>query len=662
MNSDNKIGLMSVTDLEGKTFIIPGYQRGYRWESQQVTELLKDLTSFMKGSSSGFYCLQPLVVKRCTPNLDAFKNDIIKALDNDESVVVDKVSEVLSTSISWEVIDGQQRLTTIYILRRLLAPTENEPFSISYSTRERSETFLKDLQKKTQEEADVNIDYSHMFNAYKAAEGWLQIKEKKEKDIRTCLLNVINNRVKFIWYESVNEKPIDVFTRLNIGKISLTNSELIKAILLNRSNYPEETSASFFSLQMEIAAKWDEIENNLQNEEFWLFLNNSTYSEPTRIDFIFEIIFSKDLYGLKSSMEDYNEVVGNDRYSVFRYFAEATEYYQKDQSVSERLKGIWGKVVSLYNTFVEWFNDKYYYHYAGFLIWEKEETKGDKFNLLRNLYVKWDGSDKVQFRNYLIAEIRKSLGNTKASRLKELHFDKDKGIIKKFLLLHNIQDILENQEVQKDKYELNAFYKFPFHLFKKEVWNVEHIDSATTNELTTPKQRRAWIQAAIYAIEKFKNVDELRDRLHEIIAQKGKDDIPDFEEIHNRVEALFPYEDKLNIPEGGNRNEDNERMHIWNLTLLDEGTNKSYKNSIFSVKRSFIIFKEKGLHCYLNTDGKVVSDNQKAIAFVPSCTKQVFMKYYNPDPTNLLTWGRSDAEAYLKDIQEKVKCFFAPEV
>lgn len=658
MVSDNKIGLMSVADLEGKKFIIPGYQRGYRWESQQVTDLLKDLTVFMQGGSSGYYCLQPLAVKKVTPDLGVFKDSVNKALDSDESVIVERVSEVLSTSISWEVIDGQQRLTTIYILRKLLSSSENEPYSISYSTRTGSETFLKELQKKTEKDADENIDYYYMRRAYQAASDWLEQQEKQDKSLRSDLLDVINNRVKFIWYESVNEKPIEVFTRLNIGKISLTNAELIKAILLNRSGYPDETGASFFSLQMEIAAKWDEIEYALQNEEFWLFLNSPTYSRPTRIDFIFEIIFNKDLFGLKSSMcGHYDEFIGNDRYSVFRYFAAATEHYLKGMSVSERLKGIWGKVVSLYNTFIEWFNDKYYYHYVGFLVWEKEETKGDKFDLIRNLYCKWDGVDKVKFKEYLVDEIQKTLGHKKVSELNQLQFDKDKIIIKKILLLHNIQDVIENQEVQKDKYELNVFYKFPFHLFKKEVWNVEHIDSATTNELTEPKQRRAWLLAALYAIEKLKNVDELRNRL--IMIQKEKGDIPDFETLHSRVEELFPNNDKLKTPEDAN--DDNERMHIWNLALLDEGTNKSYKNSIFSVKRSFIIYKERGMHCFLRDDGKVEFDKRKAIAFVPSCTKQVFMKYYNPAPTNLLTWGRSDAEAYLEDIKEKVKCFLAPE-
>jgi uncharacterized protein with ParB-like and HNH nuclease domain len=79
---------MPINDLlkEKKNFIIPAYKRGYRWTKRQVEELLNDIRDFQKESESkpkeAFYCLQPLVV-----------------------------SEIES---GWVLIDGQQRLTTIY--------------------------------------------------------------------------------------------------------------------------------------------------------------------------------------------------------------------------------------------------------------------------------------------------------------------------------------------------------------------------------------------------------------------------------------------------------------------------------------------------------------------------------------------------------------------
>ena len=280
---------MSVADLSGKRFLIPNYQRGYRWESQQVTDLLKDLKSFMEGSNSGYYCLQPLAVKKVTPDIVSLRDSIEKALYEDDEMVIERLSGVLSDTISWEVIDGQQRLTTIYILIQLLQKSKNEPYSLSYTTRDKSHSFLKDIHSKTKKEAEDNIDFLHMYQAYHAADNWLKDKDPDDSNnLRGRLLDVIQNRVKFIWYESIGENAIKVFTRLNIGKISLTNAELIKATLLNKSNYPDETGLSFISLQMEMAKKWDEIEYAFQNEEFWLFLNDVSNVKPTRIDFLFE--------------------------------------------------------------------------------------------------------------------------------------------------------------------------------------------------------------------------------------------------------------------------------------------------------------------------------------------------------------------------------------
>lgn len=96
--------------------------------------------------------------------------------------------------------------------------------------------------------------------------------------------------------------------------------------------------------------------------------------------------------------KQYDEIVGHDKYSVFRYFAAAIEHYQLQFSTTERLKKMWECVVSLYNTFVEWYNDKEYYHYVGYIIWDAEENHKSVFNILRNLYSRWELIDKQQFK------------------------------------------------------------------------------------------------------------------------------------------------------------------------------------------------------------------------------------------------------------------------
>ena len=270
--TDNVIDLKSVCELSGKNFFIPSYQRGYRWIGQQVKDLLDDIEEFRKNSNGvGFYCLQPLVVKEYRDSNDTLKTNLKQILENETSAedFRQTLIDTINRSSKWEVIDGQQRLTTLCILLTYL--TQESPYEIEYETRNGSADFLKNILTKTKTEADKNIDYHHMRIVREEIDSWFKDKEeKKDFDIKEYE-ETICNRVKFIWYESKKENPIKVFTRLNIGKISLTNAELIKALFLNTSNFDSSSEHYLRLRQMEIASEWDSIEFTLQNDEFWLF-------------------------------------------------------------------------------------------------------------------------------------------------------------------------------------------------------------------------------------------------------------------------------------------------------------------------------------------------------------------------------------------------------
>ncbi|MBF1070607.1 MAG: DUF262 domain-containing protein, partial [Prevotellaceae bacterium] len=96
------IGLKTIYELLGLNFFIPSYQRGYRWTEQQVRDLLQDILDFTtKDKEKGeFYCLQPIVIKCC----------------EEETIKQHNLSSNLDDNIWYEVIDGQQRLTTIHII------------------------------------------------------------------------------------------------------------------------------------------------------------------------------------------------------------------------------------------------------------------------------------------------------------------------------------------------------------------------------------------------------------------------------------------------------------------------------------------------------------------------------------------------------------------
>ena len=149
--SENKIELKSIPQLLNLNFFIPSYQRGYRWTTQQVKDLLEDIRDFsqQKHQEGEFYCVQPLVVREM--------NEQEKKQNSLEG--------------KWyEVIDGQQRLTTIYLILLCLEKDIKEKettksYQLKYQRelgRDRSLDLLLHIK-----EVNLNhIDAYHLTKAY----------------------------------------------------------------------------------------------------------------------------------------------------------------------------------------------------------------------------------------------------------------------------------------------------------------------------------------------------------------------------------------------------------------------------------------------------------------------------------------------------------------
>ena len=100
------------------------------------------------------------------------------------------------------------------------------------------------------------------------------------------IYQVLTESVFFIWYEiDETEDPIKLFTKVNLGKIPLTNAELIKALFLDQTNYESENDIE----RIHRGIAWDKIEHRLQEESFWKFLTNSE-NYVTRIDLLFNLL------------------------------------------------------------------------------------------------------------------------------------------------------------------------------------------------------------------------------------------------------------------------------------------------------------------------------------------------------------------------------------
>lgn len=643
----NTLELKSIAELQDMAFYIPAYQRGYRWTQQQVKDLLKDILEFSgKKGNASIYCLQPLVIVKRLSDEDSVMKRIHEAKDLNE------VRHLLKEQ--WEVVDGQQRLTTI----RLILEVLQQPhfYDIEYETRKNSASFLDGIMNGIPDSnVKENIDYYYIKQAVNCTNNWL-----KGKDIDR-FRNVLLHQVKFIWYETQENNPKEVFTRLNIGKISLTNAELIKALLLNKSNFPNDGYSTVRLRQQEIAMEWDVIEYTLQSNEFWLFLNEPGNERSTRIDFIFDMICQEDMLHCK----DDQEIQMNGDLKTFRYF---NHYFETQKQKEEAIQTIWEKVKEIFQTLQEWFDDKELYHYIGFLI-----CIGKSVNRIYRQWTRY--ATKSAFReNYLMKAIKESI------RYKDIEntvYEVDAEVPQEFkggvkqncrpiLLLHNLQTVINQNNVlaENKKYREGVFYKFPFHLYKSEDWDVEHIDSNTENKLNDIQSQREWLLNAYFGLqgEAFKEIRKNIKDFFEKFTGKNyeQSEDPDKQKARNeRFEELRSSIDDIN---GNIRLSQIEKNKIWNFALLDSSTNRSYGNAIFPAKRRVIIGKDQGKRFFpptVDENGAIVECKvqEGQSSFIPPCTKSVFLKYYNAASSDFNTWNKEDAIAYMNNVKDTLKEF-----
>ena len=630
------ITLKAINDILGKCFFIPDYQRGYRWGRQQVEDLLNDLLEFSEEVSESqdterIYCLQPLVIRQR-------KNSDHNSTDEQPHM----------NAIVYNVIDGQQRLTTIKIILSCLG--EGNLFSVEYQTRPYSKGFLDNILTQSGEEWKKNADFYHMYQAKETISKWLSdhqgdILNDKQDDklsLNETLKSIIKERVHFVWYEmdelpqTGRRRPTEndelaferkVFTRLNIGKIGLTEAELVKALFLGSNNFPSTDSTEEKLLTLvEIANDWDKIEYRLQDDRFWLFFHDVGYDKPTRIDFILDIV-------QRMGITDGNYYAG-DMHPTFRYFYDGFKTAANKQLY---LKNQWENISRVYNILEEWYNNAELYHYIGYLT---VIAKPD----VRNLINEYNVRNKHSFVDYLKGEIKNLCGNNRGIDFNQLYEEEGqpkKVKTKPILLLHNVLTLL-NQNAQlldKEEYRLPDFFRFPFHLFKKEDWEVEHIRPNSLQDYDGPTKKSAR-NKYVFILEQYQD-EHIQTALARYHSQSETE------------EAFRELWDTINNSDTNKELTETNKNLIWNYTLLDGTTNTEYGNACFAIKRDFVLKKETGIKPVLKEENNRIKLTEKEeTAFVPICTKNVFSKSYTDYPDNLKYWTEKDAAFYRFDMEK----------
>lgn len=531
-------------------FFVPSYQRGYRWGKTEVVRLLDDIYS-CDGDS---YYLQPVVVRK--------------------------------NGNKYELIDGQQRLTTIYLIYHYMNNVSGDlryapKFSLEYATRKKSASFLQSVDMARKEE---NIDFWFICNAYESIEQWFK---DKDEQIFGNIDKCFNEKVQIIWYEvnDSDDEAISLFARLNIGKIPLTSAELVKAMFLSR----DTRLGIDENVRQEIALQWDNIERDLHKDNFWYFLTNqSIASYQTRIDLVLDLVAGKK----KNSRENY--------YTFFKF----DEMRQK-----KPVREIWRKIQKTFLLLKDWFENHELYHKIGYIIASKELTLSEVYNLSLN-------KTKAEFIAALDASIRNSMEGVHSELTYENAADQKK--IKKLLLLFNVESVRQNGEHTQ---------WFPFDKFKvidngKVAWSLEHIHAQQSDRLRDKKAWKEWLNTHIESIKVVAGNE--KNLIAKMEAALHKSDLrgEDFDKIQQ--EAIDVLSEKGNIGD----------IHsVSNLALLKASDNAALSNSVFDVKRNEII--------KMDSEGKYIPFCTRMV---------FLKYYTSSADNQLHFWGQSDREAYLAAI------------
>ncbi len=629
-------------------FTIPSYQRGYRWESgdginpneesKQVDDLLNDLTRFITENTSqkANYYLQPLMVKPRKSNITG--------------------------EWEWEVLDGQQRLTTILLIlkclnEKLMANNPLALFTIYYDNRP-----MLDYSKITYDSSSPNHDYPlpnsnqdsyFVRKAKDRIEKWyideISTDSQKQDDLKKALFYPDSSRngknasptlrVLFIWYNAApvtaaltvtpnRIKDIEVFNRLNKGKIGLTESELIKALFILCLKKHGSSSGSTLTIET-LVRKFDDMERKFQDDNLWKMISPRKKEYQNRLDLLFDFIRESD-------------TTSKEKRSYLYFYKKMNPL----PGISD-LELLWNDIKFHFDKLCKWHEDAHFHNYVGYLV-----ECGKSISAI-NLEIRKSSKSAIEVLKDMVkglfVEKEKNSNKWKAidfDDLGDLNYKEHSDIIKKTLLLFNV--------VACDKYG----QKFPFNSYRDYSYDIEHVNSQTDNPIEQIEDKIEWVVDQAFPCLKddrlemdmatqqwTQSADTARKLILEGIAllkhfkKSGNKDIGEkFKPYRKRVESYYAYGD----PNVLDSIISADRDSLGNLTLLNSSINREYKNALFPNKL------------------KTMKRSDQEGVYIPLCTKYMFLKYYTKTQNttsafNMMRWRKEDQEDYLEAIKLTIK-------
>ena len=584
-----------ITDLKDRHFLIPSYQRGYKWRPRDVEYLLNDLLEYKDEKP---YYMQPLVV-------------------------AEKGGKYI-------VVDGQQRLTTFFLIWRRMVKLgffRDHPFdkslcfSLEYEKRHESTKYLLPYNY---DDIEAPVATPDVRNFNKAEEKVDEIvKCLNENEIEHLEKNFFE-KATFLWYQLDDpEEGPKTFERLNGKRIALTDVELCKVFLLS-------DTCSSPTQRNERASAWQNMEYRLQNNSFFSFISKD-YDEShdqSRMGYILDVTLSK----IKKENSEYLDY----------------PLYSRLKSDADNGKNVWRSIVQTFHRIEQMFDNPLYYYFVGFLITEAKVKLSD---ILEDVV-------SMNFGRKLVDRIKVWVDH--GTSITELTYN-DTKTYSALVLFNILCDLIvkdSKSEKIEDRFSFNHRFRFDF--LHSEGFDKEHVHATNSRKPQSALEWQQWVKnIKEYLPQKqYEQIKEDNRSIMESVINISVTQKPEEEEIVYKDRVTKEITKKMSSSEfseifdevmlivGEGDDGDAKQNSIGNMALLNASINRdqAYAASPFAIKRAIIHQRIK--------NGK----------FVPKGTQLMFDKSFREIPDEMYHWAKnnytngaeSDKDSFIKYFSETI--------
>ena len=332
-------------------FEIPFYQRAYSWKKQDIEKLINDINT-----KDGHY-LGNIVVKK-----------------NDDKFIV---------------IDGQQRLTTIYIIFMAL---KEKPFELDYEIDSGDGEKLKNFD--INEHRYINQQILEAINFVKNNKTLCEISFKEKLNSAIFTMTIIPE----------NMKATEYFELVNTKSIQLENHQVLKARFL--SNIKDNYAG--------IARKWDMI-SNMDEKYKDQVKNNNKYIQCGELETI-NVLLNKTYKEEQKAQTKTNSVAKSlVKFPVFLLLALKVFVVKKELKIDiiinkDKLLGEFDKVfkkqANIYHEFIKFLEDMR--NKFDEFVYRDDDMKDKRLLNLQRMFYYTSEYDKPEFIAALLAFLDKS--------------------------------------------------------------------------------------------------------------------------------------------------------------------------------------------------------------------------------------------------------------